>query len=45
MSLIRIYLAERLLGLVIWICPKDNYGTDLLAALFLYFKSKVDGRV
>lgn len=45
MSLIRIYLAEKMLGLVLWICPKDSQGTDLIAAIFIYFNSKINGRV
>lgn len=43
MSLIRIYLAEKVLSIALWICPKDKNGTDFIAMVFIYFNKKING--
>ena len=42
MSLIRIYLAERILAFALWVCPKDKEGTDFIAMVLMYTTKKLD---
>lgn len=40
-NLIRIYIAELLLGLVVRVAPKDEEGMKLIRVIYEYVKEKI----